>query len=65
MRVELGAVRKSRRGGGSDWAVVLSLNGVLAGLLALVVSVGGEFLTVETELAYFSSQAGRKALVYF
>lgn len=37
---------------------MLSLNGLLAGLLASVLPVAGEGVTVETKLAYFVCVSG-------
>lgn len=63
--VVLGAERKRERGLGSHGAIVLSLNGVLVGLLTSIVPVASKGVTVERELAYFFCQPRREGLGYF
>lgn len=60
----LGAARKRERDERSDKSRG-GFSGVLVQQLALAVSVASESVTVKTEHAYFSSQPGVKALVYF
>lgn len=62
--VVLSAEEKRERKQGNDGAVMLGLNGVLMRMLVSVVPASSKDFTVERELAYFSCQSEREALVY-
>lgn len=61
--VVLGAREKIKRRQENDGVVVLSLDGLLVGLLAPAVPLASPGVTIGTELLYFASQPEREALV--